>query len=136
MAKRTSACNQKQANRYLQQVYLPLWNRRFACAAEQAGDAYRALHRSLELDSVVSQVEWRTVGQNYTVRWSDLSDALVSSLQRNPLLAEHRFSCNFRRRCLIGCPVLPETQTRGTVARRSGRVPDLHLITSELLELI
>jgi hypothetical protein len=36
----------------------------------------------------------------------------------------------------IRCPVLPETQTRGTVAKRLGRVPDLHLITCEPLELI
>ena len=71
--RKVGACNQEQANRYLQQVYLPLWNRRFTRTAEQAGDAHRALDRSLELESVLSQVEWRTVGQDYTVRWDGIT---------------------------------------------------------------
>lgn len=71
--RKVGAGNLEQANRYLQQVYLPLWNRRFSCAAEQAGDAHRALDRSLELASVLSQVEVRTVAQDYTVRWDGLT---------------------------------------------------------------
>jgi transposase len=68
--RKVQAGNREQANRYLQQVYLPLWNRRFSCAAEQAGDAHRALDRSLELASVLSQVEVRSIAQDYTVRWA------------------------------------------------------------------
>jgi hypothetical protein len=71
--RKVGARNLEQANRYLEQVYLPLWNRRFTCAAEQAGDAHRALHRSLELASVLSQVEVRTVAQDYTVRWDGVT---------------------------------------------------------------
>jgi transposase len=67
--RKVQACNREQANRYLDQVYLPLWNRRFTCAAEQAGDAHRALDPSRELASVLSQVELRSVAQDYTVRW-------------------------------------------------------------------
>jgi hypothetical protein len=71
--RKVQACNREQANRYLDQVYLPLWNRRFTCAAEQAGDAHRALDRSLELASVLSQVELRSVAQDYTVRWDGVT---------------------------------------------------------------
>ena len=71
--RKVQACNLEQANGYLQQVYLPLWNRRFTCAAEQAGDAHRALDRSLELASVLSQVEVRSVAQDYTVRWDGVT---------------------------------------------------------------
>jgi transposase len=67
--RKVGACNLEQANGYLQQVYLPLWNRRFTCAAEQAGDAHRGLDRGCDLDSVLSQVEPRSVAQDYTVRW-------------------------------------------------------------------
>jgi len=56
------ARSRDQANRYLEQVYLPLWNRRFSCEAEQAGDAHRALDRRLELDSVLSQGSHLTLG--------------------------------------------------------------------------
>jgi hypothetical protein len=71
--RKVGAGNLEQANRYLQQVYLPLWNRRFRCAAEQAGDAHRALDRSSELASVLSQVELRSVAQDYTVRWDGVT---------------------------------------------------------------
>lgn len=71
--RKVKACNLEQANRYLQQVYLPLWNRRFTCAAEQAGNAHRALDRGLELDSVLSQVEVRSVAQDYTIRWGGVT---------------------------------------------------------------
>jgi hypothetical protein len=71
--RKVQACNREQANRYLEQVYLPLWNQRFSCAAEQAGDAHRVLDRSWDLDSVLSQVQLRSVAQDYTVRWDGMT---------------------------------------------------------------
>jgi hypothetical protein len=68
--RKVGASNREEANRYLEQVYLPLWKRRFVREAEQAGDAHRALDRRLDLDSVLSRVEVRTVAQDYTVRWA------------------------------------------------------------------
>jgi DNA-binding Lrp family transcriptional regulator len=68
--RKVGADNLEQANRYLEQVYLPLWNRRFAREAEQAGDAHRALDRGQLLDSVLSRMETRAVAQDYTVRWA------------------------------------------------------------------
>ncbi len=70
--RKVGAGNLEQANRYLQQVYLPLWNRRFSCAAEQAGDAHRALDRSLELASVLSHGGVRNVA-GLPVRWDGLT---------------------------------------------------------------
>jgi hypothetical protein len=57
------------ANGYLQQVYVPLWNRRFSCEPQLAGDAHRAVLPGTNLDSVLSIRESRTVGQDHTVRW-------------------------------------------------------------------
>ena len=57
------------ANAYLQQVYVPLWNRRFRREPQLAGDAHRALAPTTNLDSVLSIRESRTVGQDHTVRW-------------------------------------------------------------------
>jgi hypothetical protein len=68
--RKVGARNREEANRYLEQVYQPMWKRRFAREAEQAGDAHRALDRRLDLDSVLSRVEARTVAQDYTVRWA------------------------------------------------------------------
>jgi len=58
-----------EANRYLEQVYVALWNQRFTRPPAQAGSAHRELDRSLDLDSVLSVVEWRTIAQDYTLRW-------------------------------------------------------------------
>ena len=44
----------KTANQYLQQVYVPLWNRRFSREPRMAGDAHRPLHRETNLESVLS----------------------------------------------------------------------------------
>src|SRR5262249_4233776 len=57
------------ANAYLEQVFLPLWNRRFRSAPRLAGDAHRALLPGTNLDSVLSIRESRTVSADYTVRW-------------------------------------------------------------------
>jgi transposase-like protein len=57
------------ANAYLQQVYIPLWNRRFQRQPQLAGDAHRALLPGTNLDSVLSIGESRTVTPDYTVRW-------------------------------------------------------------------
>jgi DNA-binding Lrp family transcriptional regulator len=60
----------KTANQYLEQVYVPLWNRRFTREPRMAGDAHRPLLRETHLDSVLSIRESRTVGQDHTVRWN------------------------------------------------------------------
>jgi hypothetical protein len=58
------------ANAYLQQVFLPLWHRRFRREPQLAGDAHRALPPGTNLDSVLSIRESRTVNADYTVRWN------------------------------------------------------------------
>jgi transposase-like protein len=71
------------ANQYLQQIYLPLWNRRFRRPARLAGDAHRALLPGTNLDSVLSLRESRTVSQDHTVRWHGVITASsVSKLLR------------------------------------------------------
>jgi hypothetical protein len=47
----------------------PLWNERFRCPARLAGDAHRAVPKAMNLDSILSIWESRTVAQDYTVRW-------------------------------------------------------------------
>ena len=57
------------ANAYLEEVFVPLWNRRFRRQPQLAGDAHRSLLRGTNLDSLLSIRESRTVSQDYTVRW-------------------------------------------------------------------
>ena len=69
------------ANAYLEEVFLPLWNRRFGREPQLAGDAHRALQPGTNLDSVLSMRESRTVGADYTVRW----DSVIYRVKREQI---------------------------------------------------
>jgi len=63
------ACTLDAANEYLDRVFLPMWNRRFRKDAASEVDAHRALGPTLDLDSILSFVETRSVANDYTVSW-------------------------------------------------------------------
>jgi transposase len=67
--RRVGAKDLETANACLEQVFLPLWNARFCCPPQQAGDAHRAVPRGMNLDSVLSVRVSRTVTADHTVRW-------------------------------------------------------------------
>lgn len=58
-----------EANRFLQEVFIPFWEARFAVAPRQAQDAHRRLERGHRLEQILSVREPRHVAQDYTVRW-------------------------------------------------------------------
>lgn len=64
--RKAGACTLEAAQQYLQRVYLPLWNRRFAVTPAKATDAHRPLGPEHNLPSILSHVENRTVGHDYT----------------------------------------------------------------------
>jgi len=62
-----------EANRYLERVFLPDWNRRFRREPASPVDAHRPLGEGHDLDSILSHVEKRKVVNNYTVSWDGKS---------------------------------------------------------------
>jgi hypothetical protein len=74
------------ANAYLQQIYVPLWNRRFRCEPQLAGDAHRAVLPETNLDSVLSIRQSRTVCQDHTVRW----EGVIYQVDRQQITAAMR----------------------------------------------
>lgn len=58
------------ANSYLEQEYLPLWNERFTVRAASDVDAHRRLDRHYDLASILSHVEQRVIGADYTIRYA------------------------------------------------------------------
>jgi hypothetical protein len=60
----------EEANVYLQQEYLPLWNRRFTVPPVQPIDAHRRLGAEHDLAAILSHVEERVVAKNYTIRYN------------------------------------------------------------------
>ena len=59
----------EEANAYLDDEYLPWWNRTLTVAAIHANDAHRPLGREHKLAAILSHVEQRQVANNYTIRY-------------------------------------------------------------------
>ncbi len=59
----------EQANQYLEQKYLPWWNRTLIVPAACPDNAHRPLEASMDLAAALSWVSTRQVGNDYTVQW-------------------------------------------------------------------
>jgi transposase len=57
------------ANRFLDEVYLPAHNRRFAVEPVRKADSHRRLGPGFDLDLILSKREERVVQNDYTIRW-------------------------------------------------------------------
>ena len=67
--RRAAASDLEEANRYLQQEFVPQWNERFTRSPAEKADAHRRLRRDQNLASILSRVEQRVVGNDYTISW-------------------------------------------------------------------
>src|SRR6266436_6660099 len=74
------------ANQYLQQVYIPFWNRRFCREPQLAGEAHRPVPRETNLDSVLSIRRSRTLDQDHTIRW----DGVIYRVDRKQIASGMR----------------------------------------------
>jgi hypothetical protein len=59
----------EQANRFLEEIFIPFWARRFTVRPRSSHDAHRALGGEHRLDQVLSVREPRTLAPDYTLRW-------------------------------------------------------------------
>jgi transposase InsO family protein len=67
--RRAKVCDMEAANRFLGEVYLPEWNRRFGCEPVNEADAHRPLRNDQSLPSILSYTEARQVTNDYTISW-------------------------------------------------------------------
>jgi transposase len=58
----------EQANRYLEEHYLPWWNQHLTVAPANPTDAHRPLSAEYDLAATLSRVETRQVANDYTIR--------------------------------------------------------------------
>ena len=58
----------EEANRYLEQEFLPWWNQHLAVTPANTTDAHRPLEAGHDLAAILSVVETRQVGNDYTLR--------------------------------------------------------------------
>jgi hypothetical protein len=67
--RKRKVCTLEAANGYLEKEYLPLWNERFTVRPAQEADAHRPLGKQHDLASILSRVEHRVMGEDYTIRY-------------------------------------------------------------------
>ena len=67
--RQAGVCCLEQANAYLEETYLPLWNRRFTVVPANPTDAHRRVGAEHDLAAILSQVEERVVTNDYTIRY-------------------------------------------------------------------
>jgi DNA-binding Lrp family transcriptional regulator len=85
----------EQANRYLEEEFLPMWNRRFVEPAANPADAHRPLLEHHDLAAILCRREERTVANDYTFRLDSQSYQIdLAAVQ--PALRQARVTVQFR----------------------------------------
>lgn len=59
----------EEANRFLQDVFIPFWNRRFTIGAADASDAHRPLPEGIDLNALFAETETRVLREDFTFRY-------------------------------------------------------------------
>ena len=62
-------CTIQAANAYLEKVYLPWWEERHTVRPANETDAHRPLGKEHDLASILSHMEQRVMGEDYTIRY-------------------------------------------------------------------
>jgi len=57
----------EEANCFLEEVYIPFWNERFAVEPAEARDVHRPLPKRFDLESLFAQTLTRTIGHDFTI---------------------------------------------------------------------
>lgn len=65
----TGACTIEDANRYLEEEFVPWWNQHLRVLPASTADAHRPLNSGRNLAAALSNVDTRQVGNDYTFRW-------------------------------------------------------------------
>jgi hypothetical protein len=59
------------ANRYLDEVYIPFWNSRFAVQPAESQDAHRKLSKRSDLEALFAETCTRSVSNDFTIRFEN-----------------------------------------------------------------
>lgn len=106
----------EQANRYLEQEFLPWWNQHLVVAPAHPADAHRALGAESELAASLCHVESREVDNDYTIRldgkrYRILSSGMPTGLRGAIVRVERRLDASLQLRfrdryfSLAECPI-------------------------------
>jgi hypothetical protein len=83
------------ANRFLEEVYIPFWNERFAVEAADPSDLHRPLPDDVNLKQLFSRTEKRSVANDFTIRYRNvryqISEEEAEGIRpKDRIILEHR----------------------------------------------
>lgn len=61
----------QEGNRYLEDVYIPYWNERFAVEPAESRNVHRKLSKKVDLDALFAETLTRSVGNDFTIRYKN-----------------------------------------------------------------
>lgn len=61
----------EEANAFLEEVYVPFWNERFAVAPAEPRDVHRKLPKRVELERLFADTLTRSIGNDFTIRYKN-----------------------------------------------------------------
>jgi DNA-binding Lrp family transcriptional regulator len=120
-------CTIEEANAYLEEEYLPWWNRTLTVAPAHAADAHRPLGKEHNLAAILSHAEQRQVTNDYTVRYDgkfyqidrrDIQVGMRKAMVRVEARLDETIAVQFQgryvrvRRCAPPLRGLPSPKTR------------------------
>ena len=117
------ACTLEQANRYLEQVFVPWWNQHLVVLPANATDAHRPLDANHDLARALCQVHTRQVANDYTLRFQGVRYQIArasirAGLRGSAVRVEERLDGTlkvaFREHYLVvqPCPPAPAPRSR------------------------
>src|ERR1035437_6411174 len=121
----------QEANAYLEQVFLPVWNQRFVRKPANAVDGHHELGR-VNLASSLSVMETRRVANDYTVQWRGVRwqiprEAIRPGLRGTTLRIEQRLDGTMVARDgskfikVLRCESEPAVKSRNRSTHRTNR---------------
>lgn len=119
----------EQANRYLEEEFLPDWDERFGVKAASEVDAHRPLGEVLKLESILSWAEQRQVTNDYTVSWEAQhwqipKEAVGAGLRRSKVRIESRLDGSLKARIddrFVGLTMCKKAEKQSEPAKRAAR---------------
>jgi len=96
--------NIEEGNCFLEEVYIPYWNERFAVEPAEPGDAHRRLSKRVDLQRLFAETWTRTVARDFTVRFKSRRYQIPKRQARrikpgDKLTVELRLDGSIRFRC-------------------------------------
>jgi hypothetical protein len=96
-------CSREDANRFLEDVFIPFWNLRFSVEARESTDAHRALPEGADLLCLFAQTEQRVIRADFTFRYKNQHFQIESahahpSMPTRKIVVERRHDGSIRFR--------------------------------------